>query len=68
MSMFVLVNFGAEELRSNAFITGPGRYRKVEENYRKNSDKSAGRNSSMVNSYDKQPNILISIEITSTKV
>ena len=30
----------AKQLGSNAFITGPSRYRKVEEIYRKKSDKS----------------------------
>ena len=29
--LFFLENFGAKKLGSNAFITGPGRYRKVEE-------------------------------------
>ena len=35
----------AKKLRSDAFITGPGGYRKVEEKQRKNSDKVVGRNS-----------------------
>ena len=39
---FILEHFGVKKQGSNAFITGPGRYRKVEENSRKKSPKFAG--------------------------
>ena len=42
----------AEQIGSNAFITGPGRYRKVEEKSRKKTVKFAGRNSATLKSYD----------------
>jgi hypothetical protein len=50
-SAFVLAKFKATKLRSNAFIAGPGGYRKVEGTKRKNSDKSAGRNCATMRSY-----------------
>ena len=37
---------------SNAFITGPGRYRKVEEKQSNQSIKFAGRNSAAAKNYD----------------
>ena len=38
----------------NVFITGPGRYRKIEEKYRNTSDRFAGRNSATLQSYDQK--------------
>ena len=43
--IFSLENFGAKQLGSNTFITGPGRCRKVEEVQKNHSVKFAGRNS-----------------------
>ena len=51
--MFILLdNFGAKQLGSNAFITGPGRYRQVDEKLRNHSMKFASRNSATLKSYD----------------
>ena len=47
-----LENFRADKLGSITYITGPNTHRKVEDVYRKNSVKLAGRNSATVNSYD----------------
>ena len=52
--MFVLEKFGAKKLGSKAFITAPGRYRQVEENLRKHSDKFAARNCATLKSYDQK--------------
>ena len=49
--IFSLDNFGAKQLGSYALITA-GSYRKVEEKYRSDSVKIAGRNSATVKSYD----------------
>ena len=45
MSKEVLEHFGDKRLSSDAFITGPGRYRNVEEKLKNNSIKIAGCNS-----------------------
>ena len=50
---FLLENIEARKLGSNAFITGPGRYRKVDEKQRNTSANIAGRNSATLRSYVK---------------
>ena len=45
----------AEQLGSNAFLTGPSRYRKEEDRYKMLSDKFPGRNSATLNNYHQQP-------------
>ena len=50
--LFSLQHFLAPKLGPNAFIRGPGRYGKVGEQQRKNSDKFAGRISASVTRYD----------------
>ena len=45
-------NFGAKKRGFNAFITGIGRYKTVEEKWRNNSVQFAGRNSATLNTYD----------------
>ena len=45
---------GQKKAGSNAFITAPGRYRKVAEKQRKHAVNFAGRNSATVNSYDQK--------------
>ena len=51
-------DFGATKLRSTAYITGPNRYRKVEDKWKKPSVKSPGRNSATLKSNDQQLNTL----------
>ena len=50
--IFFVNSSGIKQLGSNAFITGPGRYRKVEEKQRNDSVKFAGCNSATLKSYD----------------
>ena len=54
----LLEHFGAKQLGSNAFITGPARYREVEEKYTTNSAKFAGRDSATLKTYDQKLNNL----------
>ena len=54
--MFSLENFGANKLGSTTFITGPARYREVQENQTNESFEIAGANSATLNSYDKTAN------------
>ena len=54
LSPFELEDFGAKQLGSNTFITGPGRYRKAGKKSRNDSGKFAGRNSATVKSYDQK--------------
>ena len=53
LKICVLESLGAEKLGSNAVVTGPGRYGKVDK-WRKKSNKFAGRISATLNRYDPQ--------------
>ena len=67
-NLIFLKTSGPKKLGSHAFITGPGRYRKLGTEKRNNSVKFAGRNSATVKSYDQQLNIVTSMKSTSIKV
>ena len=54
MFYVLLKNFVTKTLGPTTYITGPGRYRKVEEVKMKNSDKFAGRNSATLKSCDQE--------------
>ena len=62
-----LENFRAKKLGSNTFITGPGRYRKVEEKKRKDSEKFATRKFPTLPSCDQKIHILMSSRLKSIK-
>ena len=66
LQMVVLANFGANKLRllrSNAFITGPGRQWKVEQKKRTNSGNFAGRNSATLRGDDQKNKCISEYEI-----
>ena len=52
MFLCLLESIGAKQLGSIAYIAGPSRYRKVEENKKNNSGKIVGCNSATPESYD----------------
>ena len=63
-----LGNFSEKKLGSNTFITDAGRCRRVEEVWRTNSVKFAGRNSATLKLTTKKLDNLTSIKLTSIKV
>ena len=53
-NLFSFEHFVAKKLGSDTFITGPGRYRKVEEKQRANSVKFVGRSFATLKSCDQK--------------
>ena len=61
---FVIENFGVKQLGSIAYITGPGRRRRVDEKYNNKPDTCSARISSTLRRYDQTTNHLAAKKAT----
>ena len=54
ITTYIPENFGAKKLGSNAFVTGPGRYTRIEEKHWKDSVQYPGCNSDALKRYNQK--------------